>query len=177
MSTTPRKHVGEVWRAGEVVTKIRNLQKFDLTGSANGVSRKRLGSCVKKRKLPAGRLDGSGILQLDPCRENCVPACENSLQACTRPAVSDSEGNGARESAAGGYSPDGRRHLTSGVCPSRGAGEATAGVAGSDGERGAADTGWNAAQPSCGMAREGGKRTVIGGTPKVFTGVRCDTMW
>ena len=84
--------------------------------------------------------------------------------------MSDSEGNGARESAAGGYSPDGRRHLTSGVCPSRRAGEATAGVAGSDGERGAADTGWNAAQPSCGMAREGGKRTIIGGSPKVIYG-------
>jgi hypothetical protein len=38
------------------------------------------------------------------------------------------------------------------VYPSQWARGATVGLAGSDGERGPADTVWNAAQPSCGMA-------------------------
>ena len=52
-----------------------------------------------------------------------------------------------------------------------------AGVVGSDGKRGAADTGWNVAQPSCGMAAGSSKRTIIGGSLKVFYGVRPGTMW
>ena len=45
-----------------------------------------------------------------------------------------------------------------------------AGVVGSDGKRGAADTGWNAAQPSCGMAAGRRKRTKVGGSTKVIYG-------
>ena len=122
------------------------------------------------------RLDGSGIIKVDPCQENYSPACENSLQACRRPAVSDSEGNGARASAAGRYSPEGGRQSTSGVYPSQWARGATVGLADSDGKRGPADTGWNAAQPSCGMAAGRRQRTIIGGTLKVIYGVRSGTM-
>ena len=120
-------------------------------------AKSRLGKDVASMEKSRDPHDGSIIHMVVPCRENCVPAQQNSVQACTPLAVSKSRRSEARASRRGGGPRLGGRHVACSLFPPKWMEGAVTCCQGRADEADAVHSGWRAAPPAIHAVGKGDK--------------------